>query len=132
MQTFCTLLQTHNHTNSSSLNFFTSQMLFLTTNQQCQSTEGIASKDYLLHKLTKIWLPPFCKQNLFLFIQPKGSLEHISLIAITFCFNEFAFTIQVKHKINSTQILGSILISLYFTTGHFHTCILCKEYQTTV
>ena len=25
-----------------------------------------------------------------------------------FCFNEFAFIIQVKHKINSTQILGFI------------------------
>jgi len=28
-----------------------------------------------------------------------------------FCFNEFAFTIQVKQKINSTQILGFILIN---------------------
>ena len=44
-----------------------------------------------------------------------------------FCFNEFAFTVQVEHKINSTQILGLILICLYFTTGHFHTCVLCKE-----
>ena len=44
-----------------------------------------------------------------------------------FCFNEFAFTVQVKHKINSTQIVGLILIYLYFTTGHFHTCVLCKE-----
>ena len=44
-----------------------------------------------------------------------------------FCFNEFAFTVQVKHKINSTQIVGLILICLYFTTGHFHTCVLCKE-----
>jgi len=25
-----------------------------------------------------------------------------------FCFNEFAFIVQVKHKINSTQILGFI------------------------
>jgi len=41
-----------------------------------------------------------------------------------FCFHEFAFT--VKHKINSIQIyfIGFILISLYFTTGHFHTCTL--------
>ena len=46
-----------------------------------------------------------------------------------FCFNEFAFTVQVKHKINSIQILGFILICLFFTTGHFHTCILCKEYS---
>ena len=44
-----------------------------------------------------------------------------------FCFNEFAFTVEVKHKINSTQILGLILICLYFTTRHFHTCVLCKE-----
>ena len=36
-----------------------------------------------------------------------------------FCFNEFAFTVQVKHKINSTQILGFILICLYFTTWPF-------------
>jgi len=34
--------------------------------------------------------------------------------------NEFAFTVQVKHKINSIQILGFILICLYYTTGHFH------------
>jgi len=27
-----------------------------------------------------------------------------------FCFNDFAFTVQVKHKINSIQILGFILI----------------------
>jgi len=38
-----------------------------------------------------------------------GSQEHISLITM-FCFNEFAFTVQVKHKINSIQILGFILI----------------------
>jgi len=44
-----------------------------------------------------------------------------------FCFNKFEFTVQVKHKINSTQILGLILICSYFTTGHFHTCVLCKE-----
>ena len=41
-----------------------------------------------------------------------------------FCSNEFAFTVQVKHKINGIQILGFILICLYFTTGHFHTCTL--------
>jgi len=33
------LHQTDNHTNTSSLNF-TGRMLFLTPNQQCQSTEG--------------------------------------------------------------------------------------------
>jgi len=60
-------------------------------------------------------------------LQKGGNLEHISLITMMFCFNEFAFTVQVKHKINSIQILGFILICLYFTTSHFHTCVLCKE-----
>jgi len=74
------------------------------------------------------WLPPFCKENL-LFIQPKWQLRR------TYYFNhynvlfEFAFTVHVKRKINSIQILGFILICLYFTTGHFHTCVLCKEYS---
>jgi len=45
-----------------------------------------------------------------------------------FCFNEFAFIVQVKHEINSIQILGFILICLYFTTGHFHTCVECIAY----
>jgi len=40
MQITCTSLQTDNHANTSSLNFFTDQMLFLTSNRQCQSTEG--------------------------------------------------------------------------------------------
>jgi len=40
MQTIYTLLQTDDHTNTSSLNVFTGWMLLLTTNQQCQSTEG--------------------------------------------------------------------------------------------
>jgi len=39
MQTICTSLQTDNHTTTQSLNF-TGRMLFLTPNQQCQSTEG--------------------------------------------------------------------------------------------
>jgi len=38
MQTICTSFRTDNHTNTSSLNF-TDRMLFLTSNQQCQSTE---------------------------------------------------------------------------------------------
>jgi len=39
-------------------------------------------------------------------LQKGGSQEYIYLITIMFCFNEFAFTVQVKHKINSIQILG--------------------------
>ena len=37
-------------------------------------------------------------------LQKGGSQEHISLITIMFCFNEFASTVQVNHKINSIQI----------------------------
>jgi len=38
MQIICTLLQTDNHNSTSSLKCFTGQMLFLTPNQQYQST----------------------------------------------------------------------------------------------
>jgi len=38
MQTICTSFQADNHTNTLSL--ITGRMLFLTPNQQCQSTEG--------------------------------------------------------------------------------------------
>jgi len=40
MQIICTSLYTGNHASTSSLNFFTSRMLFLTPNQQHQSAEG--------------------------------------------------------------------------------------------
>ena len=88
----------------------------------CRQNEN----DIIVIKEIFYLLSPFCKQNFLLFIQPKCSEEHISLITIMFCFNEFAFTVQVKHKINSTQILGFILICFYFTTGHLHTRVLCK------
>jgi len=39
MQSICTSFQTDNHTNTLSLNF-TGQVLFLTPNQERQSTEG--------------------------------------------------------------------------------------------
>ena len=54
----------------------------------------------------------------------SGSEEHISLITVMFCFNQFAFTVQVEHKISTTPFFGFILICLYFTAGHFHTCTL--------
>jgi len=41
MQIICTLLQTDNHTSTSSFNFFTGQMLFLPPNQQHQGTDGL-------------------------------------------------------------------------------------------
>jgi len=40
MQIICTSLQTDNHASTSLLIFFTGRMLFLTPNQQRQSTEG--------------------------------------------------------------------------------------------
>ena len=54
----------------------------------------------------------------------SGSEEHICLITLMFCFNEFAFTVQVEHKISTTPFLDFILICLYFTASHFHTCTL--------
>jgi len=40
MRIICTALQTDNHANTLSLNFFAGWMLFLTRNQQWQSTDG--------------------------------------------------------------------------------------------
>jgi len=39
IQIICTLLQTDNHSSASSLDFFTSRMVFLMPHQQYQSTE---------------------------------------------------------------------------------------------
>jgi len=41
-----------------------------------------------------------------------------------FCFNGFAFTVQVKNKINSTQILGFILMFLFYDWPFPHMCTL--------
>jgi len=49
VQTICTSLQTDNHTSTSSLNF-TGRVLFLTLNQQCQSTEALS--ELLIRKLS--------------------------------------------------------------------------------
>jgi len=49
---------------------------------------------------------------------------YISLITIMFCFNEFAFTVQVKHKINSIQILGFIYIFSHKSQQLFKNLIL--------
>jgi len=40
MQIICTSLQTDNHASTASLDFFAGPTLFLTPNQQHQSTEG--------------------------------------------------------------------------------------------
>jgi len=40
MQTIWTSLQTDNHASTPPLTFFTGRVLFMTPNQQCQSTEG--------------------------------------------------------------------------------------------
>ena len=49
IQTICTLLQTDNHTNTSSFKF-TGRVLYLTPKQQCQSTEGIVANTELIPK----------------------------------------------------------------------------------
>jgi len=48
MQVICTSLQTYNHANTSSLSFFTGQMLFVPPNQQHQhhSTKGKNYRNY--------------------------------------------------------------------------------------
>jgi len=53
MQIICTLLQTDNHAGTSSLNFFTGQVLFLTPNQQRQRDIECAfwSSALLMHSL---------------------------------------------------------------------------------
>jgi len=45
MQIICTSLQTDNYASTSSLSFFTAQMLFLVPNQQRQSTEGTLEEE---------------------------------------------------------------------------------------
>ena len=55
MQTVCTSLQTDNHANTLSLNFYHA-MLFLMPNQQCQSTEGQSTSIYLNNLVVDIYL----------------------------------------------------------------------------
>jgi len=45
----CTSLQTDNHADTTPLSFFTGRMLFLSPNQQRQSTEGINMNSFLLN-----------------------------------------------------------------------------------
>jgi len=47
MQIICTSLHTDNHASTSSLNFFTGRMHFLTPNQECQSIEGKSQKQLM-------------------------------------------------------------------------------------
>jgi len=42
------------------------------------------------------------------------------LITIMFCFNGFAFNVQVKHKINSLQIIGFILMFVFYDWPFSH------------
>jgi len=56
----CTLLQTDNHASTPLLSFFTGRMLFLSPNQQHQSTEGIYISFIIVVKLSvqymnKLW-----------------------------------------------------------------------------
>jgi len=55
MQTICTSLQTDNHTNTSSLNFYRPDALFLMPIQHCQSTEGIFTYLHTHTRLTALF-----------------------------------------------------------------------------
>ena len=79
-------------------------------------------------------LPRIIGPNVFCFVNDKqwstsnnGTWKE-ALRLFLFCFNEFAFTVQVKHKMYIHKFLA-FFDTLYFTTGHFHTCVglLCKE-----
>jgi len=67
MQIICTTLQTDNHASTPSLNFFMGWMLFLTPNQQCQSTEGKTyptTEEFLKYRQYR---PENELQNIFVF-----------------------------------------------------------------
>ena len=70
------------------------------------------------------WLPPFCKQTLLPFTQPRWQLRRTYFFYHYTVFNEFAFTVQVKTQNKNYWLYFDMFV---FTTGHFHTCVLCKE-----
>jgi len=61
-------------------------------------------------------------------LQKGGSQERISSITIMFCFNEFAFTVQVKHKIKS-RLYKFLALFWYVCILRLaiSTRVLCKE-----
>jgi len=79
-QIICTLLQTDNHAGTSSINFFTGWMLFLTSNQQYQRNNGsIATfkhhlKTYALSLALSISLPP-----MLLYLQTHGETHRLCM-----------------------------------------------------
>jgi len=60
MQVICTSLQTDNHASTSSLNFFTCQMLFLMPYQQHQSMIAVCSLDQYTSKTARL----YCERRL--------------------------------------------------------------------
>jgi len=62
-------------------------------------------------------------------LQKGGRKEHISLITIMFCFNEFAFTVQVKHKIKIVHKFLALFgyVCILRLTGHFHSTYVYFE-----
>jgi len=98
MQTLCTSLQTYNHTSTPSLNF-TGRMLFLTANQQCQSTEG--------------------KDN-------AKTPDHLHWLSATSLIrtNYLESTTQDRTTISATLSANNYL-PLLFGKGHLHFAITC-------
>ena len=64
IQIICTLLQADNYASTSSLNFFTSRMLFLTPNQQCQALKAVSPSFLTNLCCTVTWSYPV-KKTLF-------------------------------------------------------------------
>ena len=89
MQMICTLLQTDNHTNTTSLNFFRGQMLFLMLNQQCQSTEGNFCE--------------FVKKTNLLLITVSLLCRMLRGIHYSFCLNSFAIPELFKAGLSRQQ-----------------------------
>jgi len=65
MQAICTSHQTDNHIDISSLNF-TGQMLFLTPNQQCRSTEGTVIRFFV--NWATVFLKTYCMNHVLLIV----------------------------------------------------------------
>ena len=120
IQTICSLLQTDNHTNTSSLNFYR-PVARLTPNQQCQSTEGntevfsklsedtnITNVNFLIHYIQINWL---LAQN-SVTVEFLGSVSHPHKKCTFKCiFNKHMLAKNVKyhwvinHTMSSNQFL---------------------------
>ena len=102
MQTICTLLQTDNHTNTSSLNFYNPDAVFLTPSQQCQSTEGKATANLAVYTHTHTYNGPLSGTTQVSRYQ-KGKTNQILLKQVTVSGSGISWAI-CKSATRSRQI----------------------------